>query len=113
MPYAEVLQNPSIPRAVFSNQINSKVNETQIKLEEITPNYKILKNDYKTLFDTIKNDKERLESIRIELEEMLKEKDFDSLIEFDFKDLNSIKQSYEIESEIQEIENFPFNLKPC
>ena len=87
------------------NQINSKVNETQIKLEEITPNYKILKNDYQTLFDTIKNDKERLESIRIELEERLKEKDFDSLIEFDFKDLNSIKQSYEIESEIQEIES--------
>jgi len=87
------------------NQINSKVNETQIKLEEITPNYKILKNDYQTLFDTIKNDKERLESIRIELEERLKEKDFDSLIEFDFKNLNSIKQSYEIESEIQEIES--------
>jgi len=87
------------------NQINSKINETQLKLDEITPNYKVLKNDYQTLFDSLKNDEERLESIQIELEEKVKEKNFDSLIEFDFKDLNSIKQSYEIESEIQEIES--------
>lgn len=87
------------------NQINSKINETQIKLGEITPNYKILKNDYQTLFDTIKNDEERLKSIQIELEERIKKKKFDSLIEFDFKDLNSIKPSHEIEGEIQEIES--------
>lgn len=87
------------------NQINSKINETQIKLNEITPNYKILKNDYQTLFDTIKNDEERLRSIQIELEERIKEKKFGSLLEFDFKDLNSIKQFYEIEGEIQEIES--------
>ncbi len=92
------------------NQINSNINESQIKLDEITPNYKILKNDYQTLFDTIKNDEERLESIQIELEERIKEKKLDSLIEFDFKDLNSIKQSYEIESEIQEIESGLDNL---
>jgi len=87
------------------NQINSKINETQLKLDGITPNYNILKKDYQTLFDSLKNDEESLESIQIELEEKIKEKNFDSLIEFDFKDLNSIKQSYEIESEIQEIES--------
>ena len=87
------------------NQINSKINETQLKLDGITPNYNILKKDYQTLFDSLKNDEERLETIQIELEEKVKEKHFDSLIEFDFKDLNSIKQSYEIESEIQEIES--------
>lgn len=87
------------------NQINSKINETQLKLDGITPNYNILKRDYQTLFDSLKNDEERLETIQIELEEKVKEKHFDSLIEFDFKDLNSIKQSYEIESEIQEIES--------
>lgn len=92
------------------NQINSNSNESQIKLDEITPNYKILKNDYQSLFDTIKNDEERLESIQIELEERIKEKKLDSLLEFDFKDLNSIKQSYEIESEIQEIESGMDNL---
>ena len=92
------------------NQINSNSKQSQIKLDEITPNYKILKNDYQSLFDTIKIDEERLESIQIELEERIKEKKLDSLIEFDFKDLNSIKQSYEIESEIQEIESGMDNL---
>ncbi len=87
------------------NQINSKINETQLKLDEITPNYKILKIDYQTLFDSLKNDEERLESIQFELEEKVKEKNLESLKEFDFKDLNSIKQSYEIENEIQEIES--------
>jgi len=86
-------------------KLQSKINDSQLKLSEITPNYESLKNDYETLFNTIQNDEKRLKSIQEELKEYIMENELVSLQGLEYDDLNSLKQSQDIEEEIQDIES--------
>lgn len=86
-------------------KLQSKINDSQLKLSEITPNYESLKNDYETLFNTIQNDEKRLKSIQEELKEYIMENELVSLQDLEYDDLNSLKQSQDIEEEIQDIES--------
>ena len=101
----KTLQNQAKDSQHEIKQIELKINESQQKLNEITPNYESLKNDYQTLLNTIQNDKIHLKSIRRELEEKIKENEYESLRDFDFNDLSSIKETHEIEDEIQKIKS--------
>ncbi len=86
-------------------KINSKISESQIKLDDLNPSYDTLGKDYESLLLIIKKDQTNLKTIQDEIKEKLKDGEYESLKNFDFNDITSIKPSPLIEDEIQGINN--------
>ena len=83
------------------NQLNSKINESQLNLDQVNPSYKSIEKDYNKLLNLIKNDENRLNSIKNELKDKLIENE--DLKEFDISEFNSLRSKQEIENEITDI----------
>jgi len=81
-------------------QIRSRINETKVKLENLTPHYEIYKNDYEELLEIIKKDEKKINEVKTNYE--IKRKD-----NIDSPDeepenliLKPVRPSVEIEDEI-------------
>jgi len=83
------------------NQLNAKINETQINLDQINPSYQTIEADYNSLLNIIKNDEERLNKIKSELKNNLSGNE--DWREFDISTYGSLKSKQEIENEITQI----------
>ena len=81
------------------NQIKKKLNESNLKYQEVNPKYEKIENDYQKLKDALKEDENRIITLKNELKEKAEEKDSE-FEEYDFSKLNIIKPSHEIEDEI-------------
>lgn len=81
-------------------QIRSRINETKVKLENLTPHYEIYKNDYEELLETIKKDEKRINEVKFNYEKKRKDnidspdEDLGNLM------LKPVRPSMEIEAEI-------------
>ena len=81
-------------------QIQSRSNETKVKLENLTPHYEIYKNDYEELLETIKKDEKRINDVKSNYEKKRKDH-IDSPDEEPEKlMLKPVRPSVEIEAEI-------------
>ncbi len=82
-------------------QIKSRINETNVKLENLTPHYEIYKNDYEDLLETINKDEKRIKEVKSNYEKKRKDNidipDEDSGILM----LKPVRPSVEIEDEIE------------
>ncbi|MFW9820301.1 MAG: hypothetical protein ACFFE5_11890, partial [Candidatus Thorarchaeota archaeon] len=65
------------------NDINSKKNQTQLKLEELLPLFEIFEKDHQSLLDLINSDKTRIAELETELRNKFKEDKSTELEDFD------------------------------
>ncbi|MFX0021358.1 MAG: hypothetical protein ACFE9S_03470 [Candidatus Hermodarchaeota archaeon] len=86
------------------NDINSKKNQTQLKLEELTPPFEIFEKDHQALLDLINTDKNRINELKSELRKKFKEENITEVEEFDVDTNKSLRSSIEIKSEIERTE---------
>jgi DNA repair exonuclease SbcCD ATPase subunit len=93
------LQNQAKEAQFEINQIKKKLNESNLKYQEVNPKYEKIENDYQKLKDALKEDENRIITLKNELKEKAKERDSE-FEEYDFSKLNEIKPSHEIEGEI-------------
>jgi chromosome segregation ATPase len=81
-------------------QIQSRSNETKVKLENLTPHYEIYKNDYEELLETIKKDEKRIEDVKSNYEKKRKDNIDSPDEEPENLMLKPVRISVEIEDEI-------------
>ncbi|MFX1273985.1 MAG: hypothetical protein ACFFAT_02980 [Promethearchaeota archaeon] len=84
-------------------QIKSKIQESQIKYNRINPKYEKIEKDYQEIVKILKNDEEKIKSLKKELEKNLKTEENDELINLDINNLTLIKSSNQIQNEIASI----------
>ncbi|MFX1241115.1 MAG: hypothetical protein ACFFA7_07690 [Promethearchaeota archaeon] len=85
--------------------LESKRNQTQLKLEDLLPLFEIFEKDHQSLLNIISSDKKRIDELEVELRNKLKE-DINTEIEnIDQIILNSLRSSKEIKSDLEKIEN--------
>jgi len=81
-------------------QIQSRTNETKVKLENLTPHYEIYKNDYEELLETIKKDEKRIKEVKSNYEKKRKDNKDTPDEELGNLMLKPVRTSVEIEDEI-------------
>lgn len=86
------------------NQLNIKLNETKLNLDIFGPKYEKLKKDYQSLEDIINSDENSKNKLKSEIENKFRSNEHESFKDFNFKRLDLIKPTQEIESELQLIE---------
>ncbi|MFX1337677.1 MAG: hypothetical protein ACFFDK_03625 [Promethearchaeota archaeon] len=85
------------------NQLNVKIHETQLNLDQINPSFQTIEADYNSLIKMIENDEAGINKIKTELKnELSRNEDFK---EFEISAYNSFKSKQEIENEITEVSN--------
>jgi len=81
-------------------QIQSRSNETKVKLENLTPHYEIYKNDYEHLLETIKKDEKKIKEVKLNYEQKhINNKDIPNEEPGNLM-LKPVRPSVEIEDEI-------------
>ncbi len=83
------------------NSMNSKISQSQLKLETITPIYESYKDDYEVLKEIIRTDEEKINVLDSQLKNQIKYDN--STTEFKKVDLKLYKHPPEIKREIKEI----------
>lgn len=85
------------------NEIRTKLNDTNIKFEELSPRYEILEKDYHNLLDIIENDQNKLNNLKDEYKEKIKEFEHISGEDLDIKNVQTIRLTSKIKEEIENV----------
>jgi len=85
------------------NEIKTKLHETSLKFEELYPRYEIFEKDYQNLLDIIENDHFKINNLKDEYKEKIKEYDDISDEDLNIKNIQSIRLTNEIEEEIENL----------
>ncbi|MFX1378468.1 MAG: hypothetical protein ACFFA4_05195 [Promethearchaeota archaeon] len=86
------------------NEITTKKKETQIKLDGLTPLYKIIEKDHQSLLEIINNDKKRIKELQSELKNKFKDEKNTEIKDIDIFDLKILRSSKEIKNSIDKTE---------
>ncbi|MFX0007889.1 MAG: hypothetical protein ACFFAV_14365 [Candidatus Hermodarchaeota archaeon] len=85
--------------------LESKRNQTQLKLEDLLPLFEIFEKDHQSLLNIISSDKKRIDELEVELRNKVKEDINIEIENIDHIILNSLRSSKEIKSDLEKIEN--------
>ncbi|MFX1321490.1 MAG: hypothetical protein ACFFAQ_07595 [Promethearchaeota archaeon] len=85
------------------NEIKTKLHETSLKFEELYPRYEIFEKDYQNLLDIIENDHYKINKLKDEYKEKIKEYEDISDEDLNIKNVQSIRLTNEIEEEIENL----------
>ncbi|MFX0004001.1 MAG: hypothetical protein ACFFAA_06420 [Promethearchaeota archaeon] len=83
------------------NDIKLKKSQSQSKLEEITPLFEILENDYQTLLQIINTDKKRIKELQSELKNNIKDDITIKTEDMGLIEVSSLRSSEEIKKDIE------------
>ena len=83
------------------NNIKSKKDQTQLKLEELTPIFEVYKNDYQAVLEIINTEEKRIKDLQSELKSKIKDGENTIIKEIDLIDLKSLRPSQEIKDDIE------------
>jgi hypothetical protein len=87
------------------NDLNSKITQTQLKLEEHLPIFEVFEKDHQSLLDIINSDKTRIAELELELKNKVKEDNSTEIEDIDETIIKSLRSSKEIKKDLEEIES--------
>ena len=83
------------------NSINSKISQSQLKLETVTPIYESYKNDYEELKELVKTEEQKINVFELELKNQIQDNNSKTVLTK--SDLKLYKHPPEIEREIKDV----------
>ncbi len=85
------------------NDIKSKKSQTELKLEELTPIFEILERDHQALLEIIDIDKNRIEDLKSELKNKIKDENTAEIQDIDLIDAKTLRSSRDIMKDLEKI----------
>lgn len=85
--------------------IMSKKSQTHLKLEEKTPVFEIYEKDYQELVEMINNEEKRINDLKSELKNKIRDEESTFNMDLDLIDLKSFKSSHEIKDDLKKTES--------
>lgn len=83
------------------NNIRSKKDQTQLKLEELIPIFEVYRNDYQAVLEIINTEEKRIKDLQSALKSKIKDGENTIIKEIDLIDLKLLRPSQEIKDDIE------------